>query len=140
MPAGYISPTLCVCVGGLLGVCVCVQLLRLIRVRNFYEKMPGCECARVCVCELLSCISKYLKANIILGRWIALSLCVCVCRFVRQAGIRAKGVIEKHLSQPPSFEPCEITKCKKIIYTIHTDVYKYILILIMSRSASAKRK
>lgn len=49
MPAGYISPTLCVCVGGLLGVCVCVQLLRLIRVRNFYEKMPGCECARVCV-------------------------------------------------------------------------------------------
>jgi len=121
-------------------VCVCVCSYFVLFEYEIFMRKCLVVSVLVCVCELLSCISKYLKANIILGRWIALSLCVCVCRFVRQAGIRAKGVIEKHLCQPPSFEPCEVTKCKKIIYTIHTDVYKYILILIMSRSASAKRK
>lgn len=56
-PAGYFL-LLCLCVW----VCVCAKLLRLIRVRNFYEKMPASStwvsafvCVRggalfVCVC------------------------------------------------------------------------------------------
>lgn len=79
MPAGYISPTLCVCVGGLLGVCVCVQLLRLIRVRNFYEKMPGCECARVCV-WVTELYIKIFKSKYNIGEVdCPKSVCVCVC-------------------------------------------------------------
>jgi len=51
-------------------------------------------------------------------------VCVCVCL----AGIRAKGVIEKHLSQPPSSRPCEISKCKKNHSYIYRciQVYTYI--------------